>query len=68
MPEIVTFQPNQTDAEVAGELRREMIDLLKRVCEKIDCAKSAGFVLTFVINQDAFGRATVSAVSIVKNF
>jgi hypothetical protein len=65
---VATLVPAKTDAETAAEIRATMIRQLDMTCEMLNSFKARGFVVSFALAQDAFGRQHIGNLIIAKHF
>lgn len=63
---IVSLQPVKLDADVARELREEVMPHLLAACAVVEKAKASGLVLNFAFGPDMFGRMSPQNVVVSK--
>lgn len=63
---IVSLQPLKSDADLARELRDEVMPHLLAACAVVEKAKTSGLVLNFGFGPDTFGRVSPQNVVVSK--
>lgn len=56
------------DADVAKDIKAEMIAKLEEVCAAIDRAKAAGFEVTFNLGKRWDGKEVITHLTVAKHF
>ncbi len=66
--EVATIIPTKPEAEVAGEIKKEVTAKLIELCAVMDRANKAGFVVTWAISPIPPGKNVVTQVVVSKNY
>lgn len=65
---IAELVPNKPDKEVAEELKQEVVKALTPVCDVLDKAIKAGFIVNFQIGPGALGKQVITSLILAKHF
>lgn len=66
--DVATLVPTKPDAEIAAELKKEAETALLGLCQIIDRANRAGFVLQFQLGTVPPGKNIVSTLFLAKHY
>lgn len=65
---IAALVPNKPDKEIADELRKKFFEALQPVAALIVEAESNGFEVGFQFGKDAFGKAQIQVINLLKKY
>lgn len=64
--EPVQLVPDKSDADMASDLRSKLMPILVQASAVVQEGRDKGFIISFNISPDQFGRVRVQTVDIVK--
>lgn len=66
MPEPIKLLTTRSDAEIAVDVKKTLLNYLTNVCELMDAAQSAGLTVTFSIGKDWRNKNMIAALNVIK--